>query len=59
MKMFFETYVKANEQLLASKDKAFFLAVAQQPGQMPAPFIPVLDTSFEVWFKKVITIDIL
>lgn len=53
IKKFFETYSEAAEQLLASEDKAFFLAVAQRPGQKPVPFIPVLDASFEVWFKKV------
>ncbi|KAH9945014.1 fatty acid synthase [Epithele typhae] len=49
---FFETYPEATEQLLASEDKAYFLAISQRPGQKPAPFIPVLDASFEVWFKK-------
>ena len=50
---FFETYPLATEQLLAAEDKAYFLAIAQRPGQKPVPFIPVLDASFEVWFKKV------
>ena len=50
---FFKTYPLATEQLLAAEDVAFFLAIAQRPGQKPAPFIPVLDASFEVWFKKV------
>ncbi|CUA68512.1 fatty acid synthase subunit beta, fungi type [Rhizoctonia solani] len=49
---FFNTYPLASEQLLAAEDKAYFLAIAQRPGQKPVPFIPVLDTSFEVWFKK-------
>ncbi|KAI0649410.1 fatty acid synthase [Trametes meyenii] len=49
---FFKTYPAATEQLLASEDKAYFLAISQRPGQKPAPFIPVLDASFEVWFKK-------
>ncbi len=53
VKTFFETYPAATSQLLASEDSAFFLAIAQRPGQKPAPFIPVLDASFEVWFKKV------
>ncbi|KAF8632253.1 hypothetical protein AX15_002000 [Amanita polypyramis BW_CC] len=52
VKSFFETYPSAMEQLLAAEDVAFFLAIAQRPGQKPAPFIPVLDASFEVWFKK-------
>lgn len=50
---FFKTYPLATEQLLASEDKAYFLTIAQRPGQKPVPFIPVLDNSFEVWFKKV------
>ncbi|OBZ72637.1 Fatty acid synthase subunit beta [Grifola frondosa] len=49
---FFKTYPLATEQLLASEDKAYFLTIAQRPGQKPVPFIPVLDASFEVWFKK-------
>ncbi|KAF8314904.1 hypothetical protein DL93DRAFT_2166952, partial [Clavulina sp. PMI_390] len=44
---FFETYPAACEQLLAAGDKKFFLLIAQRPGQKPAPFIPVLDASFE------------
>lgn len=50
---FFKTYPLATEQLLASEDKAYFLTISQRPGQKPVPFIPVLDASFEVWFKKV------
>ncbi len=50
---FFKAYPLAADQLLAAEDSAYFLAIAQRPGQKPVPFIPVLDTSFEVWFKKV------
>jgi enoyl reductase-like protein len=50
---FFTTYPDACEQLLAAEDKAYFLSIAQRPGQKPAPFIPILDANFEVWFKKV------
>ncbi|EJU05022.1 fatty acid synthase [Dacryopinax primogenitus] len=49
---FFETYPASKEQLVASEDKAYFLAISQRAGQKPVPFIPVLDASFEVWFKK-------
>ncbi|KAH8100945.1 fatty acid synthase [Cristinia sonorae] len=49
---FFKKYPAATEQLLASEDKAYFLAISQRPGQKPAPFIPILDANFEVWFKK-------
>ena len=50
---FFKEYPIASKQLLASEDSAYFLAISQRPGQKPVPFIPVLDASFEVWFKKV------
>jgi enoyl reductase-like protein len=53
VKRFFEAYPLAAEQLLAAEDTAYFLAILQRPGQKPVPFIPVLDASFEVWFKKV------
>ncbi|PPQ94469.1 hypothetical protein CVT25_001102 [Psilocybe cyanescens] len=49
---FFQSYPLAVEQLLAAEDTAYFLAISQRPGQKPVPFIPVLDASFEVWFKK-------
>ncbi|KAI0077780.1 fatty acid synthase [Panus rudis PR-1116 ss-1] len=49
---FFKTYPLATEQLLAAEDKKYFLTIAQRPGQKPVPFIPILDASFEVWFKK-------
>ncbi|KAJ7082279.1 hypothetical protein B0H15DRAFT_803366 [Mycena belliarum] len=52
---FFKEYPTAREQLLAAEDSAFFLAISQRPGQKPVPFIPVLDASFEVWFKKKIS----
>jgi fatty acid synthase subunit beta len=50
---FLKAYPIATRQLLASEDSAFFLAISQRAGQKPVPFIPVLDASFEVWFKKV------
>jgi len=50
---FFKSYPSATHQLLSADDTAYFLAIAQRPGQKPVPFIPVLDVSFEVWFKKV------
>ena len=50
---FFNSYPLAKEQFLSAEDSAFFLASSQRPGQKPVPFIPVLDPSFEVWFKKV------
>jgi enoyl reductase-like protein len=50
---FFEKYPLAKEQLLVYEDKSYFLNIAQRSGQKPAPFIPILDKNFEVWFKKV------
>jgi len=51
--LFFKSYPLASEQLLASEDKSYFMSITQRPGQKPVPFIPVLDASFGVWFKKV------
>lgn len=49
---FFEKYPASKVQVLASDDRAYFLAISQQE---LAPFISVLalDTSFGVQFKKV------
>src|ERR1700722_13921281 len=53
VEVFFQNYPLAKEQLLASEERAYFLTIAQRPGQKPAPFVPILDANFEVWFKKV------
>ena len=50
---FFNKYSAPAEQLLVAEDRAYFLTILQCPGQKPVPFIPILDASFEVWFKKV------
>ncbi|KAL1666812.1 acyl transferase domain-containing protein, partial [Schizophyllum commune] len=49
---FFAAYPLAKEQLLATDDAAYFLAICRRPTQKPVPFIPVLDNQFEFWFKK-------
>ncbi|KAF8843701.1 hypothetical protein BDN67DRAFT_963867 [Paxillus ammoniavirescens] len=49
---FFKKYCAATRQLLAAEDRAYFLTISQRPGQKPAPFIPIFDANFEVWFKK-------
>lgn len=49
---FFAAYPAAKSRLVASEDKAYFLVICQRPGQKPVPFIPILDNTFEVWFKK-------
>ena len=40
-------------QLLAAEDVAYFLTISQCLGHKPIPFIPVLDSTFRVWFEKV------
>ncbi|KIY43927.1 fatty acid synthase [Fistulina hepatica ATCC 64428] len=52
MEKFFAEYPLAQTQLLCSEDTAYFLAINQRTTQKPVPYIPVLDSSFEVWFKK-------
>ncbi|KAG1876139.1 hypothetical protein C8R48DRAFT_669334 [Suillus tomentosus] len=49
---FFDKYPASKTQLLAAEDRAYFLTISQRAGQKPAPFIPILDSNFEVWFKK-------
>jgi fatty acid synthase subunit alpha len=39
-------------QLMSSEDCLYFVALCRRLGQKPVPFIPVLDESFETWFKK-------
>jgi hypothetical protein len=50
---FFAKYPTASTQILASEDVKFFINICQRPGQKPVPFIPVLDSTFSIWFKKV------
>ena len=50
---FFNKYSAPAKQLFVAEDRAYFLTILQRPGQKPAPFIPILDASFKVWFKKV------
>ncbi|GAA5936216.1 hypothetical protein JCM1841_007037 [Sporobolomyces salmonicolor] len=52
LRKFLLQYPEAQDQILASADVSYFLAIAQRPGQKPVPFIPVLDASFAIWFKK-------
>jgi fatty acid synthase subunit alpha, fungi type len=54
VKDFFAKYPASSTQLLASEDKAHFLAISQRRGQKPVPFIPIFDADFNVWFKKVL-----
>ncbi|BGP33367.1 fatty acid synthase alpha subunit Lsd1 [Rhodotorula toruloides] len=52
LKKFLTQYPQAEDQILASADVSYFLAISQRPGQKPVPFIPVLDANFSIWFKK-------
>ncbi|KAK4046932.1 fatty acid synthase alpha subunit Lsd1 [Microbotryomycetes sp. JL201] len=49
---FAEQYPAVKDTILASADVSYFLAISQRLGQKPVPFIPVLDQSFSIWFKK-------
>jgi fatty acid synthase subunit alpha len=43
---FFKTYPSTTEQLLATEDKAYFLTIAQRPGQNPfLSSLPSMPTS--------------
>jgi hypothetical protein len=53
VKDFFAKCSASSTQLLASEDKAYFLARSQRRGQKPVPFISILDADLEVWSKKV------
>ncbi|KAK4048983.1 fatty acid synthase alpha subunit Lsd1 [Microbotryomycetes sp. JL221] len=49
---FMQQYPAVKDTILASADVSYFLAISQRLGQKPVPFIPVLDQSFSIWFKK-------
>jgi fatty acid synthase subunit beta len=48
----FEAYPGAAEQLINAQDVQHFLLLCQRRGQKPVPFVPVLDETFEFFFKK-------
>ncbi|KAF1974834.1 beta subunit of fatty acid synthase [Bimuria novae-zelandiae CBS 107.79] len=48
----FQTYPEASEQLINAQDVQHFLLLCQRRGQKPVPFVPVLDDTFEFFFKK-------
>lgn len=48
----FKTYPEAEEQLINAQDVQHFLLLCQRRGQKPVPFVPVLDDTFEFFFKK-------
>ena len=47
-----EMYPECIRQLVNTQDFEHFLLLCQRRGQKPVPFVPVLDESFENWFKK-------
>jgi fatty acid synthase subunit beta len=48
----FKAYPEAEEQLINAQDVQHFLLLCQRRGQKPVPFVPVLDDTFEFFFKK-------
>ena len=47
-----KAYPEADIQLINAQDVQHFLLLCQRRGQKPVPFVPVLDDSFEYFFKK-------
>lgn len=45
-------YPEAAKQLINAQDVQHFLLLCQRRGQKPVPFVPVLDETFEYFFKK-------
>ncbi|KAH3679792.1 hypothetical protein WICPIJ_008526 [Wickerhamomyces pijperi] len=48
----FVAYPASKSQLVNQQDVDYFLSLCQNPSQKPVPFVPVLDSRFEVYFKK-------
>ncbi|MCJ1378643.1 beta subunit of fatty acid synthetase [Xylographa soralifera] len=47
-----ECYPRMADQLMIYQDVRNFIAMCKRKGQKPVPFVPILDESFETWFKK-------
>lgn len=47
-----ESYPEAEHQIINAQDVQYFLLLCKRPGQKPVTFVPVLDESFEYFFKK-------
>ncbi|KAJ9662568.1 beta subunit of fatty acid synthetase [Coniosporium apollinis] len=47
-----QEYPEADNQLINAQDVQHFLLLCQRRGQKPVPFVPVLDDTFEFFFKK-------
>ncbi len=52
VELVFNAYPEARKQLVNEQDVDYFLLLCQNPAQKPVPFVPVLDSRFEVFFKK-------
>ncbi|CAN9101418.1 beta subunit of fatty acid synthase [Alternaria alternata] len=48
----FKAYPDSDKQLISAQDVQHFLLLCQRRGQKPVPFVPVLDETFEFFFKK-------
>ncbi|TLD37351.1 beta subunit of fatty acid synthase [Venturia nashicola] len=48
----FAAFPEAKTQLINAQDAQHFLMLCQRRGQKPVPFVPVLDETFEFFFKK-------
>lgn len=48
----FNAYPLAKTQLINQQDVDYFLVLCQNPVQKPVPFVPVLDSKLEFYFKK-------
>lgn len=45
-------YPEADQQIINAQDVQHFILLCQRRGQKPVPFVPVLDDTFEFFFKK-------
>lgn len=52
VKKVLETYPECDVQLINAQDCQHFLLLCQRRGQKPVPFVPCLDDTFELFFKK-------
>ena len=52
IKRLIAVYPKVETQFINAEDYKYFLHLCKRSGQKPVPFIPCLDSDFEVWFKK-------
>ncbi|CAO3632523.1 unnamed protein product [Mucor hiemalis] len=49
---FLQQYPNTKTQLLTSEDVLYFIALCKRPEQKPVNFIPIMDSEFDIWFKK-------